>query len=74
MPINIRVPLPLLEQVKAAAANRGVPYQRLIKVWLEDAVANDLQQGHEESVRLRLTRDQLTRLRQSGLDIHVESL
>jgi predicted DNA binding CopG/RHH family protein len=34
--ISIRLPLHTLERIKAAANARDVPYQSLIKVWLEE--------------------------------------
>ena len=34
--ISIRLPLHTLERIKAAANVRDVPYQSLIKVWLEE--------------------------------------
>ncbi|MFN7087888.1 MAG: BrnA antitoxin family protein [Burkholderiales bacterium] len=34
--ISLRLPLHLLERIKAAANARDVPYQSLIKVWLEE--------------------------------------
>ena len=36
--VNMRVPRPLLEAVKATAARAGVPYQRFIRQALEAAV------------------------------------
>ena len=36
--ISLRLPLPLLEQIKIAANKRDVPYQSLIKVWLAERV------------------------------------
>jgi predicted DNA binding CopG/RHH family protein len=36
--VNMRLPRPLLDAVKAAAAKAGVPYQRLIRQALENAV------------------------------------
>ena len=36
--ISLRLPAGLLEQVKAAANRRDVPYQSLIKVWLSGKV------------------------------------
>jgi predicted DNA binding CopG/RHH family protein len=36
--ISLRLPLPLLEQIKIAANRRDVPYQSLIKVWLAERV------------------------------------
>ena len=38
--ISLRLPLHLLERVKAAANARDVPYQSLIKVWLEEKVSS----------------------------------
>jgi predicted DNA binding CopG/RHH family protein len=37
--VNMRLPEPLLEAVKARAAARGIPYQRFIREVLERAVA-----------------------------------
>ncbi len=34
--ISLRLPVHLLERIKAAANARDVPYQSLIKVWLEE--------------------------------------
>lgn len=36
--ISLRRPLHLLETIKAAANARDVPYQSLIKVWLQEKV------------------------------------
>ena len=36
--INMRVPQPLLDALKAKAAERGIPYQRLIREALERAL------------------------------------
>jgi predicted DNA binding CopG/RHH family protein len=36
--VNIRLPRPLLDAVKATAAKAGVPYQRFIRQALENAV------------------------------------
>lgn len=36
--ISLRLPSHLLERIKAAANARDVPYQSLIKVWLEEKV------------------------------------
>ena len=36
--ISLRLPIPLLEQIKIAANQRDVPYQSLIKVWLAERV------------------------------------
>jgi predicted DNA binding CopG/RHH family protein len=37
--ISIRLPIPLLEELKALANARDVPYQSLMKVFLADQVA-----------------------------------
>ncbi len=37
--INMRLPEPLMEALKARAAKRGIPYQRLIREVLEREVA-----------------------------------
>jgi predicted DNA binding CopG/RHH family protein len=36
--VNMRLPTPLLQAVKARAAEQGVPYQRFIRQVLEEAV------------------------------------
>jgi predicted DNA binding CopG/RHH family protein len=36
--INMRLPQPLMDALKARAAQRGIPYQRLIREALERAV------------------------------------
>jgi predicted DNA binding CopG/RHH family protein len=38
--VNMRLPKPLLDAVKASAAKAGVPYQRFIRQVLEAAVKN----------------------------------
>lgn len=73
-PVSIRVPITLLAGIKAAAATQGIPYQRLMKIWLEEGLARDNPNVVPKAVTLRLTEEQLTRLRQSGsLDIHLEA-
>lgn len=39
--ISLRLPIPLLEQIKIAANQRDVPYQSLIKVWLAERVEDE---------------------------------
>lgn len=36
--ISLRLPVDLLERIKAAANKRDVPYQSLIKVWLAEKI------------------------------------
>ena len=38
--ISLRLPLHLLDSIKSAANLRDVPYQSLIKVWLQEKVAS----------------------------------
>jgi predicted DNA binding CopG/RHH family protein len=38
--ISLRLPQHLLDSIKAAANSRDVPYQSLIKVWLQEKVHN----------------------------------
>ncbi|MGD0959764.1 MAG: BrnA antitoxin family protein [Methylomonas sp.] len=38
--ISLRLPQHLLDSIKAAANSRDVPYQSLIKIWLQEKVAN----------------------------------
>lgn len=74
VPVSIRVPATLLANIKAAAATRGVPYQRLMKIWLEEGLAHDNPNIVPKPVTLHLTADQLNQLHQSGsLDIHLEA-
>jgi predicted DNA binding CopG/RHH family protein len=73
VPISMRVPGPLLEGIKAAAEEQHMPYQRLMKLWLEEGLARNEPKRASKPVRLRLTTEQLARLRQSGLDIHLEA-
>lgn len=37
--ISLRLPVHILERIKAAANARDVPYQSLIKVWLEEKLS-----------------------------------
>jgi len=37
--ISLRLPLHTLERIKIAANARDVPYQSLIKVWLEEKLS-----------------------------------
>lgn len=39
--ISLRLPQHLLDHIKAAANARDVPYQSLIKVWLQERAAAD---------------------------------
>lgn len=74
VPVSIRVPVTLLASVRAAAETRGIPYQRLMKIWLEEGLEHDNPNIVPKPVTLHLTEDQLTRLRQSGaLDIRLEA-
>jgi predicted DNA binding CopG/RHH family protein len=37
--ISLRLPLRMLERIKAEANSRDVPYQSLIKIWLEEKLS-----------------------------------
>lgn len=37
--ISLRLPIHLLERIKVAANARDVPYQSLIKIWLEEKLS-----------------------------------
>ena len=37
--ISLRLPVALLERIKIAAHKRDVPYQSLIKIWLDEKAA-----------------------------------
>jgi predicted DNA binding CopG/RHH family protein len=43
--VNMRLPKPLLEAVKARAARQKIPYQRYIRAVLEQAVARQDRKG-----------------------------
>lgn len=74
VPISLRVPPTLLASIKGAAAERGIPYQRLIKEWLEQGLARNDPDTVAKPVTLRLSEEQAARLRESGsLDIHLEA-
>src|SRR5947209_7146641 len=73
VPISLRIPEWLLDSIKGAAEKQKEPYQRLMKRWLEEGLERDEPQSVPKPVRLRLTPEQLARLRQSGLDIHLEA-
>ena len=51
--------------MKAAADEHHMPYQRLIKTWLEEGLARNEPERVPKPVHLRLTADQL-RIPQSG--------
>ena len=43
--ISLRMPKSLLEEIKIAANRRDVPYQSLIKIYLDEAVNSSLRKG-----------------------------
>lgn len=48
--ISLRLPTHLLDRIKAAANARDVPYQSLIKVWLEEEVSTRSSGGRRPKV------------------------
>lgn len=66
VPISIRIPASLLERIKAAAAVKNVPYQRLMKTWLEEGLTRNVPGPVPPPVTVRLTEKEIERLRQSG--------
>jgi len=52
--ISLRLPAPLLEDIRALANKRDVPYQSLLKVMLSEWVAEEwLRQGHPKTLSNR---------------------
>ncbi|MGI8553239.1 MAG: CopG family antitoxin, partial [Dehalococcoidia bacterium] len=66
VPISLRLAPSLLNRIKATAAARKIPYQRLIKLWPEDAVTRNDPEVVPRPATLRLTTDQAPRLSGSG--------
>ena len=44
--ISLRLPLALLERIKVAANKRDVPYQSLIKIFLQERIELDFKSRH----------------------------
>jgi predicted DNA binding CopG/RHH family protein len=51
--VNMRLPRPLLDAVKASAAKAGVPYQRFIRQALETAVMTPVQERLSQPLKLK---------------------
>jgi len=45
-PISIRFPEPMLAELKRLAAQKGVAYQALIKIWLDERLQQERQTAH----------------------------
>ena len=43
--ISLRLPEPMLEELKVLANKRDVPYQSLLKIFLSERIAEELQQA-----------------------------
>jgi predicted DNA binding CopG/RHH family protein len=54
--ISLRLPAHMLERIKAAANARDVPYQSLIKVWLEEKLSSGASQKAQTRFGLRAAR------------------
>ncbi len=63
VPVSLRIPGPLLEHIKVAANEHFMPYQRLMKEWLEERLAHIEPHHVPKPVRLRLTAEQIILLR-----------
>jgi predicted DNA binding CopG/RHH family protein len=73
--ISLRIPASLLDRIKSAAADQGVPYQRLMKLWLQDAADRNAPVQSSKAITLRLTPEEAARLRDEGaIDIHLEAV
>jgi len=56
--ISLRLPVHTLERIKAAANARDVPYQSLIKVWLEEKLSTSQSRVRDDfRSRSRVTRN-----------------
>jgi predicted DNA binding CopG/RHH family protein len=63
--ISLRLPAPLLAELKALANKRDVPYQSLLKVFLAERIAAEWRQPGEGGVRDKRLRRAKPRRRQA---------
>ena len=61
--ISLRLPAPLLDDLKALANKRDVPYQSLLKVYVADRVAAEWQVARRGSALSNIKRLQPTKVR-----------
>ena len=48
--ISLRLPLPMLNEIRLLANKRDVPYQSLIKIFLKERIDQELRRGKEKKV------------------------
>ena len=46
--ISLRLPVPMLNEIRLLANKRDVPYQSLIKVFLKERIDQELRRGEEK--------------------------
>jgi len=43
-PVNLRLPVDMINRLKSEAARRSLPYQTLIRMWLKERLDTETQQ------------------------------
>ena len=64
--ISLRLPAPLLSDLKALANKRDVPYQSLLKVFVADRVAAEWRSAMRDNARSNQARQPSTRARRKA--------
>ncbi len=68
VPISLRMDRSVLTRIKALAKERGIPYQRLMKSWIEDGlVATEREKA--PTLRVVLSDADMQRVTTTGIDI-----
>jgi predicted DNA binding CopG/RHH family protein len=49
--ISLRLPQSMLEELKLLANKKDVPYQSLVKVFLSERIATELQKNHPQKIK-----------------------
>ncbi|GAA0422161.1 hypothetical protein Aca07nite_09430 [Actinoplanes capillaceus] len=63
VPLGLRVPAPLAQQVRAAATQAGVPYSQLIREWIELGLA---EMATDKTVSLAVLRRAIAHVAATG--------